>query len=349
MLHFAHIEFLWGLAAVPLLIIIYLLVGRWKKKALVRLGDREVIKRIIPDVSFRRPTIKFIFFIIAYAILVIGTADPQVGGKTEEIKQKGADIMVLLDVSNSMLSQDFAPNRLENAKLALAQLIDNLHENRIGIIVFAGEAYVQLPVTTDYSAAKLFLSTINTGMVPVQGTAIGAAIDMGMKSLDFKNGTSKTMILLTDGENHEDDAITAAAEAHDKGVVVHVVGFGSSQGSPIPIYDNGKQTGFHLDSAGHTVISKLNEDMCKEIAAAGNGVYVHATNANSGLGIVLDQVNKMKQVGYDSRQFKDFEDRFQFFVGIAFLLLITEFFISNRKSLRLSKLKLFEVKEHETV
>jgi len=349
MLHFAYIEFLWGLAAVPLLIIIYLLVGRWKKKALARLGDKEVIKRIIPDVSFRRPGLKFIFFIVAYAILIIGTADPQVGGKTEEIKQKGADIMILLDVSNSMLSQDFAPNRLENAKLAIAQLIDNLHDNRIGIIVFAGEAYVQLPVTTDYSAAKLFLNTINTGMVPVQGTAIGAAIDMGIKSFDFKNGTAKAMILLTDGENHEDDAVVAAENAHDKGVVIHVVGFGSSQGSPIPIYDNGKQVGFHTDSAGHTVISKLNEDMCKEIASAGNGVYIHATDANSGLGIVLGQINKMKQIGYDSREFRDFEDRFQFFIAIALFLLVVEFFISNRKSLRLSKLKLFEVKKHEAV
>ena len=152
--------------------------------------------------------------------------------------------MILLDVSNSMLSQDLAPNRLENAKRAIAQLIDNLHDDRIGIIVFAGEAYVQLPITTDYSAAKMFLNTINTGMVPTQGTAIGAAIDMGVQSFDFKNGTGKAMILMTDGENHEDDAVTAAQNAHDKDVVVHVIGVGSPQGAPIPIFDNGKQVGF---------------------------------------------------------------------------------------------------------
>ncbi|MFI5157382.1 MAG: VWA domain-containing protein [Sphingobacteriales bacterium] len=345
MLRFANAYILWALVLVPLLIIIFMLVRRWKKKALASLGDKGVIGRIMPQVSSSRPMLKFIFFIVAYTLLIIGAADPQVGNHIDEVKKKGADIMIVLDVSNSMLSQDFAPNRLENAKRALSQLIDNLHEDRIGIIVFAGEAYVQMPITTDYSAAKIFLNTINTGMVPVQGTAIGTAIDLGVKSFDYKDGTGKAIILMTDGENHEDDAITATQNAHDKGVVTHVIGFGSPQGSPIPIYDNGKQIGFHLDSAGHTVISKLNEDMCKEIAVAGNGVYIRATDANSGLGIVMDQVHKMKQKTYDAKSFKDFEDRFQFFLAIALFLFIAEFFISNRKSLRLSNLKLFEVKK----
>jgi Ca-activated chloride channel family protein len=345
MLRFAHTHLLWALLLVPLLIVVFMIVRRWKKKALAAFGDRAVIGRIMPEVSFSRPTLKFTFFVAAYALLIIGLADPQIGTRTEETKRKGADIMILLDVSNSMLSQDFAPNRLENAKRSIAQLLDHLHDDRIGIIVFAGEAYVQLPVTTDYSAAKLFLNTINTNIVPVQGTAIGAAIDMGMKSFDFKDGTAKAMILMTDGENHEDDAVVAAENAHDKAVAIHVIGFGSPQGAPVPIYDNGKQIGFHTDSAGHTVISKLSEDMCKEIATAGHGVYIRATNANSGLGIVMDQIGKMQQKTYDTKQFKDFEDRFQFFIAIALLLLAAEFFISNRKSLRLSRLKLFEVKK----
>jgi len=345
MLRFAHINFLWGLLAVPLLIILFLAVRRWKRKALARLGDKEVIKNIIPDVSFSRPTLKFILFIIAYGLLIIGAADPQIGTATDDVQKKGADLMILLDVSNSMLSQDLAPSRLENAKRALDQLIDNLHNERIGIVVFAGEPYVQLPVTTDYSAAKLFLSEISTGMVPVQGTAIGAAIDMGVQSFDFKNNTAKAMILMTDGENHEDDAVRAAQDAADKKVMINVIGFGSEQGSPIPIYQNGKQQGFHLDSAGHTVISKLDENMCKELAATGKGVYIRATNAGSGLNIVMDQINKMQQNGYDSKQFKDYEDRFQFFLVLTFLLLVIEFFISNRKNLRLSRLKLFEVKK----
>ena len=344
MLRFAHIGFLWGLAIIPVLVLLFIAVSRWKKRALASLGDKMVVGAMMPQVSFSRPWLKFILFTVAFAFLLIGAADPQIGSKMEDEKRKGADLMILLDVSNSMLSQDMPPNRLENAKQAIAQLIDNLHNDRIGIIVFAGEAYVQLPITTDYSAAKLFLNTINTNMVPTQGTAIGAAIDLGMKSFDFKDGTGKAMIIITDGENHEDDAVEAAKSAAGQDVMVNVIGMGSANGSPIPIYQNGKEVGFHTDSAGHTVISKLNEDMCKEITAAGKGAYVRATNANSGLNIVMDQINKVQRKTYDSKTFKDFEDRFQFFLGFAFLLLIVEFFISNRKSVRLSGLKLFEVK-----
>ncbi|HWZ04633.1 MAG TPA: VWA domain-containing protein [Mucilaginibacter sp.] len=345
MLRFANPEFLWGMLIVPVFILLFLVVSRWKKRSFAALGDKKVVEMMVPQVSFSRPWLKFILFVVAYSFLIVGISDPQIGSKMEEEKKKGADLMILLDVSNSMLSQDMAPNRLENAKRAIAQLIDNLHNDRIGIVVFAGEPYVQLPVTTDYSAAKLFLNTINTGMVPTQGTAIGAAIDMGMKSFDFKDGTGKAMIIITDGENHEDDAVVAAKSAAEKDVMVNVIGMGSEKGSPIPIFQNGKQVGFHTDSAGNTVISKLNEDMCKEITAAGQGVYVRATDANAGLNIVMGQIAKVQRKTYDSKSFKNFEDRFQFFLAVAFILLMIEFFISNRKSLRLSGLKLFEVKK----
>ncbi|ASU35083.1 VWA domain-containing protein [Mucilaginibacter xinganensis] len=345
MLRFAHIELLWGLALIPVFVLLFAGVSRWKTKAVKSLGDRNVVNLMIPDVSFSRPWLKFILFSIAFAFLLIAAADPQIGSKMEEEKRKSADLMILLDVSNSMLSQDLAPNRLENAKRAIAQLIENLHGDRIGIIVFAGEAYVQMPITTDYSAAKLFLNTINTNMVPTQGTAIGTAIDLGMKSFDFKNGTGKAMIIITDGENHEDDAVAAAKNAAEKDVSVHVIGVGSPEGAPIPIFENGRQIGFHTDSAGKNVVSKLNEAMGKEIAAAGGGSYVRATNANSGLGIVMDQIYKIQRKTVDTKSFKDFEDRFQIFLAIAFLLLVIEFFISNRKSQRLSNLKLFEVKK----
>jgi Ca-activated chloride channel family protein len=344
MLRFANTEFLWGLLAIPLLLFIFLRVNWWKRKAIASLGNKEVVMQLMPQVSFSRPWIKFIFFILAYALVIIGIADPQLGSKTEEVKRKGADLMILLDVSNSMLAQDLAPNRLENAKRALSQLIDKLHDDRIGIVVFAGQAYVQLPVTTDYAAAKLFLNTINTEMVPTQGTAIGAAINLGMQSFDFKNGTGKSIIIITDGENHEDDAVAAAKYALAKNVTVNVVGVGSEEGAPIPIYQNGKQVGFHNDSTGHPVVSKLDETMGKEIAAAGSGVYVRANNANSGLNIVMDQIAKVQRKMTDTKQFKDFEDRFQFFLAIAFVLLLAEFFISIRKNMRLSKIKLFEVK-----
>ncbi|GAB3914038.1 VWA domain-containing protein [Mucilaginibacter boryungensis] len=345
MLRFAHIDILWGLVTIPVFIFLFLEITRWKSKAIKKLGDKEVVKQMMPDVSFSRPWLKFILFIVAYSLCIIGAADPQIGSKVEDVKRKGADIMILLDVSNSMLAQDLAPNRLENAKRAVAQLIDNLKDDRIGMIVFAGQAYVQLPITTDYSAAKLFLSTINTNMVPTQGTAIGAAIDLGMKSFDFKNGTGKAMIIITDGENHEDDAVAAAKNATDKDVSIHVIGVGSVEGAPIPVYQDGKMVGYHMEEDGKTqVLSKLSEDMCKEIATAGNGAYVRATNASSGLNLVMDQIGKIQRKTVDSKSFKDYEDRFQFFLGCALVLLVIEFFISNRKSQRLSNLKLFEVK-----
>jgi Ca-activated chloride channel family protein len=344
MLRFAHIEYLWGLAAIPVFVLLFIRVNLWKKRALKTLGDRNIVDKIVPDVSFSTPRLKFVLFMLAFAFLIVGIADPQIGSKIVEEKRKGADLMILLDVSNSMLSQDMAPNRLENAKQAIAQLIDNLHSDRIGMVIFAGEAYVQLPVTTDYAAAKLFLNTINTNMVPTQGTAVGAAIDLGLKSFDFNNGTGKAMIVITDGENHEDDAIAATNRAVDKDVMVNVIGMGSIEGAAIPIYQGDKQVGFHTDSAGHTVMSKLNEDMCKEIATVGKGTYVRATNANSGLNIVMSQIEKIQRKTYDAKSFKDFEDRFQFFIGFSLLCLVAEFFISNRKSMRLSRLKLFEVK-----
>lgn len=325
--------------------LVFLRTDRWKKNALAAFGRSEIVGRIMPAVSFSRPRLKFILFLIAYTLLVTGLADPQIGSKVEEVKKSGSDLMILLDVSNSMLAQDLAPDRLENAKRAISQLIDNLHNDRIGIVVFAGEAYVQLPVTTDYSAAKLFLSSISTDMVPVQGTAIGAAVDLGMKSFDFKNGTGKAMIIMTDGENHEDDAVAAVHRAQDKGVSVSVIGLGTPSGAPVPVYKDGRQVGFHTDIDGRTVVTKLNEDMCKEIAAAGKGVYVRATNAGTGLNTVMDQIGKIQKKTYDSRVFKDFEDRFQFFLALALIVLVAEFFVASRKNEKLSRVKLFEVKK----
>ncbi|MHA4896167.1 vWA domain-containing protein [Pedobacter sp. PWIIR3] len=345
MLRFENIQFLWALALVPLMIIVFLIIRRWKRRALKALGDQKTVRMMIPEVSLRRPGIKFLLYLIAFTAMILAVANPQIGTKIEEGKKSGSDLMILLDVSNSMLAGDLAPSRLENAKRAISQMIDNLHNDRVGIIIFAGEAYVQLPITTDYSAAKLFLNNINTDIVPTQGTAIGAAIEMGMKSFSLVNGTTKAMVLMTDGENHEDDAVAAAKDANSKDVAIHVIGLGTPEGAPMPIYRNGNPVGFRKDESGQTVVSKLNEEMCKEVAAAGGGVYVRASNANSGLGIVMDQVNKMQKKTYDSKVFKNYEDRFQFFLGIALILLVVEFFISNRKNVKLSSLNLFEVRD----
>ncbi len=310
-----------------------------------QLGDPDIIRHNMPAFSQTKSGVKYLLWSIAYLLLIVGLANPQIGSRMEEVKRSSADLMILLDVSNSMLAKDLPPNRLENAKMALSQLLDRLHDDRIGIIVFAGQAYVQLPMTTDYSAAKIFLNTINPGMVPTQGTAIGAAINLGLKSMDFKNGMAKSMIIMTDGENHEDDAVNAASAAKSAGVSVNVIGLGSEQGAPIPIYSGGQQTGFHTDSVGKTVISKMNEEMCRQIAVAGGGISVRATNSTESINAILDQIGKMQRKEYGTKVFKDFEDRFQLFLIPAFLLLALEFLVYNRKNRHLSRIKLFEVKE----
>lgn len=298
----------------------------------------------MPNVSSSMPLLKFVLYSLAILSLLLGLANLQFGTKMEEVKREGIDLMISLDVSNSMLAEDLSPNRLERAKRAIYQLIEKLHNDRLGIIVFAGDAYVQLPITTDYSSAKLFLETIGTDIVPTQGTSIGSAIDLAMESFDFENGTSKAIIVITDGENHEEDAVENASGASNENVSVHTIGMGSENGAPIPIYQRGAQTGFRTDNQGNTVVSKLNEDMLKQIAVAGNGIYVRATNANAGLSMIMQEIDQMEKKEFGSKTFKDFEDRFQIFLIIALVLLILEYFISNRKSTKLDGFNLFEKK-----
>lgn len=298
----------------------------------------------MPNVSRTQPILKFVLFSFAIISLLIGLANLQFGSKVEEVKREGIDLMIALDVSNSMLAEDLSPNRLERSKRAIYQLIQKLHNDRLGIIVFAGQAYVQLPITTDYSSAKLFLETIGTDIIPTQGTSIGAAINLAMESFDFENGTSKSIVVITDGENHEDDANEAASEAASKDITVHTIGMGSEKGGPIPIYKKGAQIDFRKDNQGNTVVTKLNESMLKEIAAAGNGSYVRASNANAGLSIIMEEIDKMEKKEFGSKSFKDYEDRFQIFLIIALFLIVIEYFISNRRTSKLDGVNLFETK-----
>lgn len=343
MYRFEHHIFLWAIIGViPFILIVFLLVQNWKKRKLRQFGNQEIIKRLMPNVSKTLPIVKFILYSFAMISLLIGLANLQFGTKLEEVKREGIDLMIALDVSNSMLAEDLSPNRLERSKRAIYQLIEKLHNDRLGIIVFAGEAYVQLPITTDYSSAKLFLETIGTDIVPTQGTSIGSAINLAMESFDFENGTSKSIIVITDGESHEDDGKTAASAAASEDVSVHTIGMGSEKGGPIPIYKNGAQVDFRKDNAGNTVVTKLNETMLKEIAAEGNGSYVRANNANAGLNIIMEQIDKMEKKEFGSKSFKDYEDRFQIFLIIALILIVIEYFISNRRSTKLDGLNLFE-------
>ncbi len=337
--------FLYAFGLIPIFIILYWMMNRWRKKALSNYGDMAVIQQLFPDVSRSKRIWKFILFVFAFSFIIIGIINPQTGSKLEEVKRKGADLMICLDVSNSMKAMDLQPNRLEKSKQAISKLIDKLEGDRIGVIVFGGEAYVQLPITTDYAASKLFLESINTDMIPTQGTAIGAAINLAVESFGKDEGKNKAILIITDGENHEDDAIKAAEAAAEKGITIHTIGMGSIDGAPIPVYKNGVREGFRKDKNGNTIMTKLNQQTLQEISAAGNGIFVRATNSDAGLNHVLDAIDKMEKKEFESKIYSDYEDQFQFFIAIALLLLLVEIFLTERKSKLYKKLNLFNDKK----
>lgn len=343
MLKYENITFLYLLALIPLLIIFFYLFLRWRNNAIKRLGSSQIVEKMMPMFSNFKLKLKFWIYAIATISLILALANPQFGSKLEEVKREGIDIMIAIDLSNSMLAEDLPPNRLERAKQSISRMIDRLEGDRIGLVVFAGDAYVQLPITTDYSAAKLFLSTINTEIVPTQGTAIGKAIDLCINSFDFENGQSKSIIIITDGENHEDDAIKKAKDANKKGVVVHTIGMGSEQGGPIPLKNNrGQIKSYQKDKQGETVITKLNESMLKQIATSGNGSYIRANSTRSGLDALFNEINKMEKNKIDSKVFTDYKDRFQWLLGFSIILLVIEMLLLERKNKWSNKIQLFE-------
>ena len=342
MIRYEYISFLNLLVVIPILTLLFLLFLRWRKKAIRQFGNKVLVEKMMPMASIFRIKLNFLLLIVSLIALVFGLANPQFGSKLEEVKREGIDLMIAIDLSNSMLAEDLQPNRLKRAKQSISKLIDRLEGDRIGLVVFAGEAYVQLPITTDYSAAKLFLSTINTDIVPTQGTAIGKAINLCLESFDFKNGQSKSIIVITDGENHEDDAKEIAKEAKKKGVVVHTIGMGSEKGGPIPIKTrSGRTKGYQKDKEGNTVITSLNEDMLKEIANAGNGSYIRANSTKSGLDALFNEINKMEKNKIDSKVFSDYKDQFQWLLAIALLGLISSILILEKRSKWSDKIQIF--------
>lgn len=337
---FAHPEYLYSLAVVPVIIICFIVMRMMKRRAWKKLGDAMLLSQLAASVSKGKPVIKMILFSFAYALLVIGLANPQIGTKLEEVKREGVDVIIALDVSNSMKAQDIKPDRLERAKQAISRFIDKLENDRIGIIVFAGQAYVQLPITTDFNAAKLFLSTIDTDIIPTQGTAIGSAIDLALQSFVGEDNKHKALVIITDGENHEDDAIESAKKANEEGVIIHTIGMGSPDGAPIPVYHNGMQVDFMKDEDGNTVITKLDQTVLEKIAAEGKGIFVRASSGDDGLETIMKEIGKMDKKSFGTKQFSNYEDRFQYFLGAGLFLLLLEFIISNRKSKWMEKLNL---------
>jgi len=267
-------------------------------------------------------------------------ARPQFGSKLEEIKRKGIEIVIALDVSNSMLAEDIQPNRLEKAKQAISRLVEKLADDKIGLIVFAGDAYVQMPVTSDYTSVKMFLSSINTQIVPKQGTDIGSAIDLSMNSFSPDNEASKALIIITDGEDHDDNAVSLAKEAAEKGIVIYAVGVGTPNGTPIPVY-SGNQRSFRKDRQGNVIMTKLNEKILREITKAGNGSYIRATNNRLGLNMLFDRISSIEKKELETRIYSEYDEKFQYMIGLALILILFDFIFLERKNKYLKNIKLF--------
>ena len=338
MFRFAHPEFLYLFLILPALVLFYIYALIWKRRAIKRYGNPSLLKALMPDRSPKRQHLKFGFLLAAIAMLIVVVAGPQFGSKLETVKRQGIEIMVCLDVSNSMLAEDVAPNRLEKAKQMLGKLTDGFTDDKVGLIVFAGDAFTQLPITSDYISAKMFLSSINPSMVSTQGTAIGAAINLAVRSFTPSETSDKAIILITDGENHEDDAAGAAKAAAEKGIHVNIVGMGDPKGAPIPIPGSNN---YMKDKEGNVVITKLSEQMCQEIAASGDGRYVRADNSNAALKALQKEIDKMNKSELDSKVYSEYDEQFQVFAWIALVLLIVEYLILDRKNRIFRKIKLF--------
>ncbi len=323
-------EVLWALLAGPVLVLAYLAAMALKNKALKRFSDEPLRARMAPDISSWRLALKFLLLRHGFSFAIIALAGPQMGTRLEEVTAKGVDVMVAMDVSNSMLAEDLKPDRMEVAKRALSQLIDNLGSDRLGIVVFAGEAYTLLPITADRSAAKLFLSSLGPNLVRTQGTAIGEAIDLARKGFGPDAAKSKTIIAITDGESFEDDGEAAAKRAAQEGIIVNTIGLGSDQGAPIPVRIGDRMVGFKKDKDGQTVITRLNSDMLARIAAAGHGEYIHATSADAGVSTLVAKVRGMDQSDLGSYKFAGHEDRFQYFLTAACVLILFGLLIGER-------------------
>ena len=338
MFRFAHIEVLWLLPLVGVFVVAYWIYTRHKRRQLAEFGDPELMETLMPNASRVRPTVKFSIVMVALALLILAAARPQWGQSEHTEKRQGIEAIVALDISNSMLAEDVAPNRLERAKQMLSKLMDNMVNDKVGLVVFAGDAFVQLPITCDYVSAKMFLNSIKPELIKTQGTAIGQALATSIRCFGEQSDASRAIILITDGENHEDDAVAVAKRAKEMGIQVLVVGIGKPEGSPIPLPGTNN---FRKDRQGNVVVSKLNEDMCREIAQAGGGIYVRCDNTNTATKAIQKELDKLATQEIETQVYTDYNEQFQSFALIALFFLVLDYFIFNRKNKALSRLDIF--------
>ena len=333
MILFAHPAYLWLLLLVPVFPIVYGVARYLRRRRMRRFGDEALVRELMPSWSPSKGWVRVVLLSLGFLCFVIALARPQIGAKLTERKMKGAEVMIALDVSNSMLAEDYSPNRLERAKLAVSRMTDKLQDDRIGLIVFAGTAFVQLPITSDFISAKMFLSSISTESVPIQGTALEDALMTAGKSFSAQSEKSRVIILISDGENHEGNPVQAAKTLASEGIKVYTIGVGSAQGQPIPVHGE-----LLKDKDGNIVVSRLDEKTLREIARAGGGAYVHAGNEEFGLNPIISDIRKMEDEEFSSMVFEEYDEQYMYFLGMALLLFVLEMLLGGRRSRR----RLFE-------
>jgi len=328
MLRFQHSNYLLALAVIPVLVVLYILLLYWRRQRLQKLGDERLINTQLTGFIPGRRTLRFILVTAALAIAIIGWANLQGGGRAEQVERKGVDVMIALDVSKSMLAKDIQPNRLTRAKQLIERMLDKFKNDRVGLIIFAGRAYLQVPLTVDYSSMRMMLQNVRPDLVPTQGTVIGDAVDLSIRSFSQKEKKFKSLILISDGEDHDERAAAKVKEATEAGIVLHTVGIGSPQGTTL--YDEASQAP-KLDDQGNPVISKLNEEELKSLAAEGHGTYTLLTNTDEVATKLADELDGMEQRSLGTVSYTDYNSYFQYFLLPAFLLLVIEWLIPGAR------------------
>ncbi len=346
MIQFDEKIYFYLLAIIPVMALAFFFLQIWKRKTQKRFANTGLLKRLAPNKSSFKSTVKLVFLLAGLAFLVLGLVNPKIGTKLETVKREGVDIVFAIDVSKSMLAEDIAPNRLEKSKRIVSEITNQLVSDRIGIIAYAGQAYPQLPITTDYGAAKMFLQSMNTDMLSSQGTAINAAIDLASTYYDDSQQTNRVLFIVSDGEDHSESATTNAVEkATQNGIRVYTIGVGKAKGAPIPIKRNGIVESLKKDNQGEVVITKLNENILTEIADRGNGEYIDGSNTESAVEYIKEELNRMDKTEFEAKQFAEYKDQFQWFLAAGFLFLFLDIFVLDRKTQWLKKLNLFN--EHD--
>ncbi len=331
---------------IPVMVVLFVLLQIWKKTTQNKFAESVLLKRLTPSRSRTKATLKLLVLSLGLSFLVLGLVNPKIGTKMETVKRQGVDIVFAVDVSKSMLAEDIAPNRLEKSKRLVSEIINQLASDRIGIIAYAGQAYPQLPITTDYGAAKMFLQSMNTNMLSSQGTAIDAAIKLASTYFDDEEQTNRVLFIVSDGEDHsEGKAIDAVELAVDEGIRVYTIGVGKTKGAPIPIKRNGVIESLKKDRNGEVVMTRLNQEILEEIAGEGNGTYIDGTNTEEAVSFIQDELDQMDKKEFEAKQFAEFKDQFQWFLGAGLFFLFLDVFILDRKTKWLRKLNLFNEKD----